>query len=408
MDPSPSSGSADRLLARRDFLRGAALAALPLVLPAAGGLRVWAQAGPGDTRLIPRVQDPENLEGPFAALDSFLTPTDRFYVRNHFAMPKLDVRTWRLRVEGHVRKPLELTYDDLRKIPQRTQVVTLECAGNARSFLTPKPKGVPWELGAVGTAEWTGVPLFNLLGLAGLPTDEQELLRFVRSGAEVLLEGADSGLLKEDPRPQGPVSFARSLPLSRAWKPDVLLALRMNGSDLPPAHGYPLRAIVPGWYGMASVKWLTRIVVLERPFRGYFQTIDYSYWQKQDGLAVLTPITDLQVKAAVARPAPQEVVAANSNYRVHGAAWAGEAEVAKVEVSTDGGTTWAEAKLLDDAVPHAWRRWEYAWRTPAQPGAYTVRARATDKSGRVQATERDPDRRNYMISHVLPIPVTVR
>jgi DMSO/TMAO reductase YedYZ molybdopterin-dependent catalytic subunit len=383
------------VLGRRDFLRGVALTAVPLAL---GGLPAWArQGGPGAGQLIPRVQDPENLEGPFAALDTFITPNDRFYIRNHFAQPKLDVRTWRLRVEGQVEKPLELTYDDLQKMQHRTQVVTLECAGNARTFLTPKAKGVPWELGAVGTADWTGVPLAAVLERAGL-----------RPAVEVLLVGADGGPLKDDPKPQGPVSFARSLPLGKATMPSTLLALRMNGADLAPAHGYPLRAIVPGWYGMASVKWLTRIVVLERSFRGYFQTIDYAYWAKQDGQAVLTPITELQVKAAIARPAPQETVAANTDYRVHGAAWAGESEVARVELSTDGGTTWAEAKLLDKAVPYAWRRWEYRWRTPAQPGAYTVRARATDLRGRVQAMERDPDRRNYLISHVLPIAVTVR
>src|SRR5262249_50532504 len=162
-----------------------------------------------------------------------------------------------------------------------------------------------------------------------------------------------SGEVKDPPTSPGVIHFARSLPLEKARKPEVLLAYRMNGEELPPAHGFPLRAVVPGWYGMASVKWLTRVIVTERPYLGYYQSLDYTTWQRINGLPTLVPITALEVKAEVARPALDEVVAAGSTYRVHGAAWAGESEVAKVEVSGDGGRTWAEAKLLDKAVPFA-------------------------------------------------------
>jgi DMSO/TMAO reductase YedYZ molybdopterin-dependent catalytic subunit len=355
-------------------------------------------AGGGYPGLIIRQKEPDNLEFPFASLDSFLTPNPRFYVRNHFAAPKLDAAGWRLRVEGAVARPLELGYDELRKLPARTLTATLECTGNGRVFLVPRAKGVAWEFGAVSTATWTGVPLAALLDRAGI-RDE---------AVEVILEGADTGEIGEEPKSPGKIHFARSLPLAKARQDNVLLAYGMNGQDLPPAHGFPLRAVVAGWYGMASIKWLTRLVVIDRPFQGYFQTFDYTTFERRAGLPVLVPITELEVKAQIARPAPDEVVPADTTYRVHGAAWSGESDVSKVEVSTDGGKAWAEARLLDKAVRNAWRLWELEWHTPKQAGRHTLLARATDRRGRVQPLRRDPDRRNYLISHVLPVEVEVR
>jgi DMSO/TMAO reductase YedYZ molybdopterin-dependent catalytic subunit len=393
-------------LERREFLGSAALLTLPLLatvqgaLPA-GALGLQGEKGPntpGVPGLIIRQRDPENLEYPFASLDRFLTPNDRFYVRNHFAVPTLEAGSWRLRVEGTVLQPLELTLEDLRKMPSRTQVAMLECAGNGRVFLTPAARGVQWELGAVSNAEWTGVPLSAVLERAG-----------VKPGAvDVVLEGADSGELKDPPKPAGAIHFARSLPLSKARKPEVLLAYRMNGAELPLSHGFPLRAVVPGWYGMASVKWLTRLIVTETPFQGHFQTVDYAYWERRNGLPARVPLTEIQVKAAISRPATREVVPAGGRYRVHGAAWAGETEVQRVEISADGGKTWAEAKLRDKAVPYAWRFWDYDWHVPPTPGRTLLMARATDTLGRTQPMQRDGDRENYMITHVLPIEIEVR
>jgi DMSO/TMAO reductase YedYZ molybdopterin-dependent catalytic subunit len=390
-------------IGRRTFLRGVA-ATLPLACARRGSLiaapptdETKPSAGGEAGGLIVREKEPANLEMPFRTLDSFLTPNERFYVRNHFAAPKLDARSWRLKVEGAVERPLELTYAELTALPSRTQVALLECAGNGRAFLNPKPKGVPWELGAVGNAAWTGAPLAAVLARAG-----------VREAAvEVILEGADAGEIQEEPKSPGKLHFARSLPLDKARKPEVLLAYRMNGEELPGAHGFPVRVLVPGWYGMASVKWLTRVIVTDRPFRGYFQSLDYTYFERQHGLPTLVPVTELEVKAQVARPARHEVVPAGEAYRVHGAAWAGVSGVAQVEVSVDGGSTWSEAKLLGDAAPFTWRLWEYAWRSP-QDGSPTLMARATNGQGRVQPREHDPDRRGYMISHTLPVEVQVR
>jgi DMSO/TMAO reductase YedYZ molybdopterin-dependent catalytic subunit len=346
---------------------------------------------------IMRGEEPLNLEMPFSTLDQFITPTESFYVRTHFPIPKIDENDWRLRVEGEVENPLELRYDDLLKMKSRTIAATLECAGNNRIFLEPKVKGVQWGLGAVGTAEWTGVPLAILLDRAGVKPEARE----------VILEGADGGVLEEPKRPSGNVQFARSMPLAKA-REDVLVVYRMNGDELPRQHGFPVRAIVPGWYAMASVKWLQRIIVTDKPFSGYYQTMDYAYWTRRGDIAELVPITEMQIKAEVARPAEGEIVPADSNVRVHGAAWTSDGEVTKVELSMDGGASWAETNLIDNPMRNAWRRWEHNWRTPSKPGKRTLVARATDSQGRTQPVERDSDRGTYMINHLLPIEVEVR
>ena len=356
-------------------------------------------SAPVFTGLIIREKEPENLEFPFSSLNSFVTPNDQFFIRSHFPVPRLDARTWRLRVEGLVERPFELTMDELLLMPARTVTSAMECAGNSRIFLSPKVGGLQWENGAVGNAEWTGVPVAAVLERAG-----------VKPGAvEVVLEGADSGEIKKEPVSPGKIHFARGLPLVKALSPDVLLAHQMNGEPLPVAHGFPLRAVVPGWYGMASVKWLTRIVVTDRVFRGYWQSSDYTFWEQRDGLPIqMLPVAEVEVKAEIARPVLHEVVAADSIYRVHGAAWTGESEIVKVEVSTDGGEVWSAAQLLGAPVRYAWRLWEFSWRTPSRAGGCTVMARATDARGRTQPCQRDAHRGTYMITHVQPIEVEVR
>jgi len=211
----------------------------------------------------------------------------------------------------------------------------------------------------------------------------------------------------DDPKsPPGELRYSRSIPLEKAQR-DVLLAYRMNGNDVLPEHGFPVRAIVPGWYAMASVKWLQRIIVTDRPFAGYYQTLDYAYWKRREDTAELSPVTELQVKAEIAKPSQNETVPVNSTMRIHGAAWASDAEIVRVEVSTDGGSTWKEATLLGESKANAWRFWEFNWKTPTALGKQTLVARATDSLGRTQPVHRDPDRGTYMINHLLPIEVTV-
>ena len=347
-------------------------------------------------RLIVREQEPLNLEMPFSAATDFITPTELFYVRCHFPIPEIAAEDWRLKIEGEVESPFELTYDELRGMETRTIAATLECAGNNRIFLEPKAKGVQWGLGAVGNASWTGVPLAALL----------ERARIKANAIEVILDGADEGEVDKTPTPSGKISFCRSLPLAKAQS-DVLLAYEMNGEKLSASHGFPLRAIVPGWYAMASVKWLRRIIVTDKPFNGFYQSLDYTYWDRSDSLPTLAPLAELQTKAEVARPENGEKVALNSTYRVHGAAWTGTGEITRVEISFDSGKTWREVKLIGESVKNAWRLWEYQWQTPATPGRGTIVARATDSRGSTQPVTRGGDRGTYMINHLLPIEVEV-
>jgi len=357
-----------------------------------------------DGRIV-RSESPLNLEMPFSMADTFITPTESFYVRTHFPIPAIDRDAWWLYVEGEVEKPFSINYEELMAFEAVTAPVTLECAGNNRNFLEPKVKGVQWHLGAVGNAEWTGVRLSALLDRASPKPN----------ACEVVLEGADRGILEDPKSPPGELKFARSIPLEKARR-DVLLAHKINGEDLPPEHGFPLRAIVPGWYAMASVKWLQRIIVIDRPFSGYYQTIDYAYWRRTDygywqrgeKIGQLTPLTEMQVKAEIARPVEGETVPANTAVRVRGAAWTCDGEITNVDLSTDGGVTWNKANLIGETSSNAWRLWEFNWQTPPQSGKQTLVARATDSLGRTQPAHRDPDRGTYMINHLLPIEVAVQ
>jgi DMSO/TMAO reductase YedYZ molybdopterin-dependent catalytic subunit len=347
--------------------------------------------------MIIREKEPPNLEMPFANLDGFITPNEQFYVRCHFPIPEIDEREWRLRVEGAVEHPFELRYDEVCAMKTHTLAATLECAGNSRVFLVPKVKGVQWQLGAVGNAEWTGVLLKDVLQKAGLKSE----------ACEVILEGADSGAIAEPPRPGGKIHFARSLPKEKALQ-DVLLAFQMNSERLTASHGFPLRAIVPGWYAMASIKWLQRIIVTDKPFNGYYQTVDYAHWQRDDFGPALVPITELQVKAEIARPAVNEVIPGKSRYRVTGGAWSSASEITKVELSTDGGDSWELVRLTGHPAQNAWQLWEFDWETPSKPGKHTLLARATDSRGRRQGDKHNPDNGTYMINHCLPIEVEIR
>lgn len=396
--PTPSHG-----LSRRAVLSG-----LVPALAVAGTAGAWAAAAPVASPppapghgtfpgLITREKEPMNLELPFPTLEDRLVPNHRFYVRSHFHIPAIDAASWQLRIEGEVNKALTIGYDELRQLPATTLTATLECAGNGRARLAPKVKGLLWEQGGVGNATWTGVPLAALLERAGVHAD----------AVEIIFEGADRGEVTDEPKSPGPIPFARSLPLAKARQPEVLVAYLMNGQPLPPEHGFPVRLVVPGWYGMASVKWLRTIAVSAVPYAGYWQTLEYAYWTRAAGRPTLTPVTEMQVKAEMVRPALHEAVPGGQPYRVHGAAWTGESEVTRVDVSTDNGGSWQPAQLLGAHVPFAWRFWEFRWTPPAAPGRYTLQARATDRAGHTQPTAHDPDRRNYMVNKIAAVEVVV-
>src|SRR5260221_7948146 len=272
-----------------------------------------------------RQKEPKNLEAPFDPIDSYLTPTELFYIRSHFPTPTLDRASYQLLIDGAVRRPFTLSYDELRSMPSETRIATLECAGNSRVFLVPQVQGAQWELGAVSNAEWTGVPLRALLERAGVEED----------ACEIVLEGADRGTPKEEPVPPDPISYAWSLPRAKAFQPEVLIAYQMNGRDLSRDHGFPVRAIVPGHYGMASVKWLTRIQAIREPFHGYWKTSDYAYWASMDGKPVRRPLGEMKLKSEIARQRVYETLVPNRIYTFSGAAWPGETDETEAAVSTD-------------------------------------------------------------------------
>jgi DMSO/TMAO reductase YedYZ molybdopterin-dependent catalytic subunit len=330
---------------------------------------------------------PENSETPLDDVRSWVTPNRLFFVRNHFDIPQIELANWRLCVSGCVDRPAEWTWEELTALPERTVFATMECAGNGRSFLGPKQHGVPWGAGAVGHAEWTGVPLHLVLEKSGVK----------RETLEIIFEGHDRGSEADHLEP---MHFARSLPLEKALAPDTLLAYRMNGELLEPLHGFPLRLLVPGWYGVASVKWLKSIQAAERPFRGYYQTVKYTI-QRQTGRGQEAVVVGpMAVKSEIIRPRSGEVLGIGTN-RLFGIAWGGSDGVARVEVSVDSGRSWTEAQLIGPRAAYSWTMWDYLWEV-ADPGDYTVLARATSTGGQVQPARHDPLNGGYQIHFSRP------
>ena len=333
-----------------------------------------------DAGLVIRSADPLNAEASIPDLaGGTVMPTRRFYLRDHFPIPNLDGEFYRLSVRGLVERPLEVSLRDLHNLPSESRVVTLECAGNGRSFFDPKVPGEPWALGAVSTAEWTGVPLVELLDRAG-----------IQPGAtEIVFRGADSGRVGGA---DAPIHFERSLPVDRIRDLDALLAYTMNGEPLTPAHGYPLRLIVPRWYAVASVKWLTEIAVSDKAFDGYFQATKYWYEWVRDGREEREPVTLLNVRALIVSPAPGTRLPRGET-AIRGVAWSGAASIARVELSLNGGP-WQEARMIGEGRPGAWQLWELL-SSIEQGGPLVIRARATDMAGRTQPEQAEWNRLGY-------------
>ena len=282
-------------------------------------------------------------------------------------------------------------------MPAETRVAVLELRWKWSSLPGSRFKEPSRNSAPRATPNATHVPLSALLQRAGLEED----------ACEIVLEGLIGAVPKEGAIPPGQISYARSLPRAKALQPEVLIAYQMNGHDLSQDHGYPVRAIVPGHYGMASVKWLTRIYAVREPFQGYWQTSDYGYWDYVDGQPVRRPLGEMKLKSEIFRPTAFETLAPNQAYTVFGAAWTGEGEVTEVSVSADGGQTWAPAEFLDPVQKYAWRRWKFNWITPKKPGQYTLLSRAKDANGAVQPARHDENYATYVINHLLPIEVTV-
>jgi DMSO/TMAO reductase YedYZ molybdopterin-dependent catalytic subunit len=345
-----------------------------------GASRMVAKLAGTEAGLVVVRAEPLNCETPISALmGGTVMSNEHFYVRNHFPVPALDGARWRLHVGGLVRRPLRLGLRDLVNLPARVQTVTLECAGNGRSFLTPAVAGEQWVLGAVSTAEWTGVPLAEILDRAGVKP----------AAKEVVFKAADG---TPDKPSSGASRFVRSLTLDEVRQSEVLLAYAMNGRPLPSHHGYPLRVIVPGWYGVASVKWLTEIELVGDSFSGYFQTQKYVYEWERDGRIEREAVRQMRVRALITQPGADEVVDIGT-LAVRGLAWSGVAPIARVEISING-EAWQPAQLFGQGSTHSWQRWELLTQVD-RPGRIALRARATDQAGRTQPEQQEWNRLGY-------------
>ena len=335
-----------------------------------------------------------NHSMPLEALHHAITPVGLHYLLIHFDIPTVDVVNYELSVGGRVRNPLRLTLDEITSRPATTLTVTLECAGNGRARLSPRPMSQPWLGEAVGTAQWTGTSLASLLEEAG-PHPE---------AVDVVFTGLDRGV-------QGGVEqwYERSLSIDDASRPEVLLAYAINGTPLPPQHGFPLRVIVPGWYGMTQVKWLRSITVTDRAFGGYQQATAYHYRLGDDDSGV--PVRRMLPRALMVPPGIPDFMSrvrflAPSRQVLTGRAWSGCAPVTKVEVSTDGGRSWAAGELGDPVSPFAWRAWTYEW-DATRAGDYELSVRASDGAGNVQPTEQSWSREGVQNNAVQLVRVVV-
>lgn len=323
-----------------------------------------------------------------------LTPAGLHYLLIHFDVPFVpSADDWTVAIGGLVERPLRLSLDDLKQRPERTLTVTLECAGNGRAGISPRRQSQPWKHEAVGTAEWTGTPLGPILKEAGLAANAHDVVFYGR-------DRGFSGGIEHD--------YGRSLSPAQALGDDVLLVWAMNGAPLLPQHGFPLRLIVPGWYGMASVKWLERIEVIDRPFDGYQQVGTYLYQECEDEPGV--PITTILVKSLMVPPGLPDVYTRSrlvdrGRVPLFGRAWSGGGTgIEKVEVAVNG--QWHAATLDPEIDRYAWRGWHFEWE--AVPGEHELMCRATDRSGAVQPLEPGFDLGGFGNNAVQRVAVTVR
>jgi sulfane dehydrogenase subunit SoxC len=331
---------------------------------------------------------------PLEALRWPITPLGLHYLLIHYDIPAVDMAQWRLEVGGCIDHPRTLSLDQLERRETVTVPVTMECAGNGRARLDPRPVSQPWLTEAVGTADWTGTPLAPLLREAGIRSE----------ATEVVFTGLDSGV--EGGVPQ---AYERSLPLSEALAAEPILAWGIGEAALPPQHGFPLRLVVPGWYGMTNVKWLHRITVIDTQFQGYQQATGYRIRRSEDDAG--TPVTRMLPRSLMVPPGVPDFMTrvrfvTPGRHLIEGRAWSGFGDITRVEISIDGGTSWSDTDLGNAPGPHAWRAWSYPWET-GEPGDYRLACRAHDTAGNVQPLDADWNLGGYENNAAQRVAVTV-
>jgi len=333
---------------------------------------------------------------PLEALRWPITPVGLHYLLIHYDVPLVDPATWRLEIGGAVERPLMLTLDELRARPAVDLAATMECAGNGRALLEPRPVSQPWLTEAVGTGLWRGVELAPLLEEAGPAA----------GSVDVVFAGLDRGVEGEIEQ-----RYERSLSLDEATGAGCLLAYELNGEPLPPQHGFPLRLVVPGWYGMTNVKWLAQITVLDRAFDGYQVVNGYRFRQTEDEEG--RPVTRMRPRSLMVPPGipdfmTRERIVEGGSVELQGRAWSGRARIVRVEISRDGGETWDDAVVESDPDQRwAWAGWSFLWEAPAT-GRFTLCCRATDATGETQPLEPEWNLGGYENNAVQRVPVVVR
>lgn len=372
------------LIPRRRFLANVFTFLGALLL---SGQRTVAAALTKGSELIRHWGSPNILETPLAELGkSWLTPNRLFYVLSREALrfsPEVR-KEWRVKIEGEISRPIRLSLAEIRRRFEWTEFPAyLQCAGNGRKFFRPPIEDVTWGYGAIGNARWGGIRLADILRQIGLRPDAKH-----------------TAFAGQDASPEHPDSYIKSIPLEKALNPHTILALTMNGEPLPEEHGGPVRLLVPGWAGTYSVKWLTHIIALKKPWDGFWMNQAY----RVDGQA----FTEFSLNSAITQPADGEVLTLDKIISLEGVAWTGEAEVVGVEISLDGGKTWQEAELGRERAKYAWRKWSFVWR-PTKAESYTLLAKARDSRGRVQPlVPKNWNPGGYGWNAAIPVRVKVR
>jgi DMSO/TMAO reductase YedYZ molybdopterin-dependent catalytic subunit len=342
--------------------------------------------------LITRSLKPENQETPIQFMENDRIQTPLFYRRNHFAYPKFTYSNYFLPINGLVTTPLLLSMQHILQLPSKTIDVVLECSGNKRSLLEPKVFGEQWGKGAISQGSWKGVPLRTLLELSGIK----------KAAKEVVVEGYDFGERTDLDRV---VSYTRSIPIQKALHPDTIIAYEYNNRPIPYKHGYPLRLIVPQWYGMASVKWLKQIRAIGSQFTGPFQNIDYMYYPNQDNDDGAHPVINMNVNSTIQKPLDMAKLNTGTQI-IKGIAWTGKGYITKVEISTDNGNTWSYANVTNPISGYKWVSWSYEWMA-AEKGIYTIKSKATDSYGQTQPIKPYWNRNGYGYNAIDHIKVKV-
>jgi len=331
---------------------------------------------------------------PLEALRWDVTPLGLHYLLTHYDIPEVDPGSWRLEVDGRVERPLSLTLEEVRARSAVELAVTMECAGNGRAQLDPHVVSQPWIVEAVGTARWRGAPVGDLLAEAGVEKD----------AVEVVFTGLDRGVEGDEEQ-----LYARSVALEELLGGEAILAYEVNGVPLPPQHGFPLRLVVPGWYGMTSVKWLARLTAVDEPFDGYQMRHSYRLREEDDDEGM--PLTRMRPRSLLVPPGIPEFlsrrrIVAAGRCELRGRAWSGIADISGVEVSTDDGESWSDAEVERDGLGRwAWRAWRLEW--DARPGEFVLCSRARDAAGNVQPLEPSWNVGGYANNAVQRVAVTV-